>query len=198
MGYFRFMNVKFFNDGMYYSYGMVSGVTTIIYDEQSKHHMSEWFYNYNTQNLLLIQAENEMVHFKDSDFDNQRTIDKKSLNISCQIGVFDKLCILDYQEENKIEIGDIVYKKYLVVSSQNLLYRTYYKLINIENQDLSYRLLYCNINKCFYGTSVIETVSTNTLGNNFGSKVRSMFETQDKNKISFLEFDLRDYVIRSE
>jgi len=26
MGYFRFMNVKFFNDGMYYSYGMVSGV----------------------------------------------------------------------------------------------------------------------------------------------------------------------------
>jgi thiol:disulfide interchange protein DsbD len=73
---------------------------------------------------------------------------------------------LDYQEENKIEIGDIVYKKYLVVSSQNLLYRTYYKLINLENQDLSYHLLYCNINKCFYGTSVIETVSTNTLGNN--------------------------------
>ena len=192
------MKVKFFDDGMYYSYGMVSGVTTIIYDEQSKHHMNEWFYNYNTQNLLLIQAENEMVHFKDSDFDNQRTIDKKFLNISCQIGVFDKLCILDYQEENKVKIGDIVYNKYLVAHSHNLLYRTYYKLINLENQDLSYHLLYCNINKCFYGTSVIETVSTNTLGNNFGSKVRSMFETQDKNKISFLEFDLRDYVIRSE
>lgn len=190
------MNVKFFDDGMYYSDGILSDTITIIYGENSEHHMNEWFYNYSTQNLLLVQTENKMVNFKGNGFYKQKSIHKKFLNISCQISVFDKLDILNYQEENKIEIGDIVYNNYLVVNSHILLYRTYYRLINIQNQTLIYHLLYCNINKCFYGTSTIETTRKNTLGNHFGSNIYSMFKSNDKDEISYLEFRIDDYLIR--
>jgi hypothetical protein len=43
---------------------------------------------------------------------------------------------------------------------------------------------------------MIETIRTSTINNHFGSNVRSMFESNGKDEINYLEFRIDDYLIR--